>query len=158
MGEYWMGRKPLKNRIQRVYHPYTKCEEFASGMWRKVSGQEYEDFASKAHELMANPPRFKAAMSKAVRLWPFSAEHNLTAIECNRRAWLGHAGCFMGVGSPEEPTRIGWHRLTEAQQLEADRVAQEVIDDWEDAYDSKGQQALFPELIQRPRGKTSTHA
>jgi hypothetical protein len=107
---------------------------------------------------MRNPQEFKKAMAEAVKNWPVSAEHNLTAIECNRRAWLGHAGCLMGVGSPEEPTRIGWHKLTEEEQVEADRVAQEVIDGWEEGYDPGGQQELFPGLIQRPKGKTSTDA
>jgi hypothetical protein len=127
-------------------------------MWRKVSGEEYEQCASRAADLMRNPQEFKEAMAKAVKGWPMSAEHNLTAIECNRRAWLGHAGCLVGVDSPEEPTRIGWHRLTDAEQREADRVAQEVIDDWEERYDAKGQQELFPGLVRRPKGKVSTDA
>jgi len=148
----------MKNRIARVFHPYTKCEEFSAGMWKKVTGEVYENFATNAWGLMRNAKSFKSAMAKAVELWPISAEHNLTAIETNRRAWLGHAGCFVGVGSPEEPTRIGWHRLTNREQREADKVAQEVIDAWEEKYDTLGQQALFPELILRPRGKTSTNA
>jgi hypothetical protein len=142
----------------RVFYPWNKCEEFSAGMWRKVSGEEHEDCASRATDLMRNPQEFKKAMAKAVKSWPISAEHNLSAIECNRRAWLGHAGCLVGAGSPEEPTRIGWHRLTEAEQREADRVAQEVIDGWEEEYDARGQQELFPGLVRRPKGKTSTDA
>lgn len=107
---------------------------------------------------MRNPQEFKRAMAQAVRSWPNSAEHNLTAIECNRRAWLGQAGCLIGVDSPEEPTRIGWHRLTESEQREADRVAQEVINGWEKTYDAGGQQELFPGLVRRPQGKKSTDA
>jgi hypothetical protein len=143
-------------RIERVFHPWNKCEEFGAGMWRKVSGEEYQDFAMKAADLMRNPEKFKKAMAEVVANWPMSAEHNLTAIECNRRAWLGHAGCLTGVGSPEEPTRIGWHQLTKAEQFEADRVAQEVIDAWEKEYIGKGQMFLFPDL--KPKGRTSTDA
>lgn len=148
----------MKNRIGRVFHPWYKCEEFGAGMWRKLSGEEFDDFAKRSTDLMRNPQEFKRAMAKAVKNWPVSAEHNLTAIECNRRAWLGHAGCLIGVGSPEEATRIGWHRLTKTEQREADRVAQEVIDAWENDYDSGDQQELFPGLVSRPRGKTSTDA
>lgn len=108
---------------------------------------------------MSTPFEFKVAMARAVQAWPTSAEHNLTAVECNRRAWLGHAGCFVGVGSPEEPTRIGWHQLSGAEQFEADKVAQEVIDEWELSYLArKNQGELFPELVKRSGGRTSTDA
>ena len=148
------------NRITRVYYPWHECEEFTSGMWEHVSGDEYLHCADRAHRLMAAPEEFKAAMARVLGLWPRSCEHNLTAIECNRRAWMGHAGCFVGVGSPEEPTRIGWHRLNKAEQDEADRVAQEVIDTWEDAYASKGQLVLrgCEGFVVKPRGRTSTDA
>lgn len=128
-------------------------------MWVKISGEPYHSYATKAANLMRDPEAFKAAMGTAVKQWPVSAEHNLTAIECNRRAWLGHAGCFFGVGSPEEPTRIGWHQLSSVEQFEADRVAQEVIEAWEEEYCSlNGQGELFPEGAKRQKGRTSTDA
>ena len=79
---------------------------------------------------MSKPDKFKAAMRRAAHEWPRSCEHNLSAENVNRIAWLGHAGCCVGAGSPEEATRAGWHTLTPDQQNEANRVAGDVLDEW----------------------------
>lgn len=99
-------------------------------MWRTVNGDEIARQVEASHNLMAAPQAFKTAMQMAVDKWPYSTEHNLTAAVINRRAWLGHAGCFLAVGSVEACTRRAWNTLSEEQQVEADRVAQEVIDEW----------------------------
>ena len=88
------------------------------------------DNARKAADLMRDSQRFMAAMTRALAEWPRSCLHNLTADGVNKLAWLGHAGCCLGVGSPEENTRIGWHLLNQAEQDEANRVAQAVLDSW----------------------------
>lgn len=90
--------------------------------------------AAHAARLMKDPTLFKDAMRQAVKVWPISCEVNLSNTSNNRIAWLGHAGCFQGVGSTEESTRQGWHYLSGGQQDEANRVAAEVIAEWEAAY------------------------
>lgn len=123
--------------MKRIYHHYEKLEEVKAGMWRMVNGQARLDFRDQAAELMRDPERFKASMLKAVSDWPFSCEHNLSAKNVNRQAWMGHAGCCIAVESPEECTRLGWHMLTRKEQDEANRVADEVIAEWEQAYTAK---------------------
>lgn len=123
--------------MPRVYHPYTDMEECAEGggMWKTVTGpalrQRYVDAAA---DLMLDPERFKAAMRKALREWPKSCETNLTAESNNQRAWLGHAGCYLAVGSPEECTRLGWYALNEEQQRAANAAADDVIALWRRRY------------------------
>lgn len=120
--------------MKRVYYPFYLWEEYKSGMWRIMSSNERFNFAKQAAGLMSEPQTFKECMQKALADWPISCEMNLSARCMNRRAWLGHAGCCIGVGSPEEATREGWHMLTEEEQIEANRVADEVIAEWEVAY------------------------
>lgn len=117
----------------RVYHPFDALEETHAGLWRITSGAERKRHITSSARLMASPERFKAAMSEAVERWPRSCEHNLSAENVNRIAWLGHAGCCVGVGSPEEATRAAWHTLNADQQNEANRVAGEVLQAWIDA-------------------------
>lgn len=106
-------------------------------MWQTVAGYEKVDFIRAAARLMRAPGEFRVAMQKATINWPFSCEHNLTATSVNRLAWLGHAGCYVQTGSPEMCTRAGWHRLTQSQQDEANRVAGEVLHDWEIQHHSR---------------------
>lgn len=130
-------------KIDRVYHRYEALEEYQRGMWRIVRGHDRIHNAELARDLMRDSQAFKAAMMRAVNEWPVSCEHNLTCEDSNRLAWLGHAGCLLGVGSPEENTRIGWHMLNQSEQDEANRVAQEVLDFWESAYQKTDQMDLF---------------
>jgi len=48
----------------------------------------------------------------------------------NQRAWIGHAGCFLATGSPEETTRLGWHELDDGEQYGANAAADAVIAEW----------------------------
>lgn len=116
---------------ERVYFDFRELEEFHAGMWRIVRGTERAKNALAAAALMRDSVAFRAAMMRAVDEWPKSCEHNLTADAVNKLAWLGHAGNCLAHGGPEENTRIGWHLLSQPEQNEANRVAQEVLSEWE---------------------------
>ena len=115
----------------RKYHHYSRLEEWRDGMWRIERGDQRRANAERAADLMRRPRDFEAAMRRAFVEWPTSCEHNLTAENANRIAWLGHAGCCLGVGSPEENTRIGWHMLNRSEQDEANAAAARVLSDWQ---------------------------
>jgi hypothetical protein len=119
--------------MRRVYFPHTELEECRDGMWKIVTGKAKVAFANAAADLMRDSQAFESAMMRALEVWPNSCLHNLTAEDTNRLAWLGHAGCFLQTGSPEENTRCGWHMLTTAEQAEANATAQRVLDAWVEA-------------------------
>lgn len=117
--------------MRRVYRHYLEREECQkAGMWRNVSQRERDAYALVTADLMAIPTAFEAAMLRALEEWPNSCETNLTATSMNQRAWLGHAGCFLATGSPEDATRLGWHRLDAGQQWHANNAADLVIREW----------------------------
>lgn len=99
-------------------------------MWRKITGEERIKFQSLASVLMKNPSAFKSAMLRALDEWPFACEANFTAPSVNKQAWVGHAGCCLATGSPEEVTRSAWWTLTQPEQDLANRAADEVIEQW----------------------------
>lgn len=119
----------MKNS-QRIFYHYEDLEEYHAGMWRIVRGRERQSNIEHAADLMRCPDEFKVAMRRALTDWPKSCEASLTSESVNRIAWLGHAGCCIGVGSPEENTRAGWHTLTQSEQDEANRAAAEVLAEW----------------------------
>lgn len=114
----------------RSYFHYKDLEEFQNGMWRVVRGEQRKANSCAAADLMRDEKRFEAAMLRALEEWPNSCSHNLSAESVNRIAWLGHAGCCLGVGSPEENTRAGWHMLNPFEQARANATAQRVLDAW----------------------------
>jgi hypothetical protein len=103
-------------------------------MWRNITGRARDEYIHIAAAIMASPERFKAAMREALCKWPNSCEANLTAEGNNQRAWLGHAGCYLASGSPEECTRLGWHTLNDDQQRAANAAADEIIALWRHRY------------------------
>lgn len=119
--------------IDRVYFHYQDLEEWRDGMWRIVGGKKRQSNGEAAAKLMQDSPAFEAAMMRALEEWPNSCRHNLSAEDTNRLAWLGHAGCLLAAGSPEENTRYGWHMLTTKEQDEANATAQKVLDAWIEA-------------------------
>lgn len=122
--------------MRRVYYSYDQCEEFFpdGGMWVSVTGPAAVAHSEAAAELMVDVPAFEAAMMRALTEWPKSCETNLTTGSRNKRAWLGHAGCWLGVGSPEECTRLGWHSLDDGEQYAANAAADRVLDAWRSTY------------------------
>lgn len=130
-------------KIERVYFHYEDTEEFHAGMWRIVRGEERKRFANAAADLMRDSDQFKAEMLRATQEWPNSTLGALTADGVNKIAWLGHAGCCVSTGSPEECTRVGWHMLDQGEQDEANRVAQEVLEWWEARHSYSLQPSLF---------------
>ncbi len=111
----------------RVFHHYEDLEEYHAGMWKIVRGQVRKDHIANAADLMKQPCEFKDAMLSALDKWPKSCEANLTAESVNRIAWLGHAGCCIRTGSPEECTRVAWHTLDAREQRIANKVADEAL-------------------------------
>lgn len=117
---------------KRVHYPWHKMEEYRpdGGMWSIPAPADRGRFIDAAEELMLKIPDFEAAMRRALKEWPRSCAVALTTPGMNQRAWLGHAGCYLATGSPEETTRLGWHRLDMDEQRDANAAADAVINEW----------------------------
>jgi hypothetical protein len=116
--------------VKRLYHHYEQWEEISHGMWRRVLGQARKPLLEQAACLMRDSVRFHAAMLLASQEWKYSCEAHLTG-GYNRQAWMGHAGCCLATGSPEDVTREAWHTLTQSEQDLANEAADRVLADWD---------------------------
>lgn len=114
--------------VDRVYRPYWEWEDHEDGMYGIPFdlGGELEA----ARGLLAAPTRLETAMQIVVDAWPNSAEHHLTNLEENRRAWLGQAACRLSARATALATRAAWGQLTEPEQRRANHCADRVINEW----------------------------
>lgn len=123
------GATQPRNTADRV--PWWDLEENHphGGMWQMPTAGSRDGFITASAGLMAEPARFADSMRDALSRWPRSVVNALSTPGLNLRAWLGHAGCFLATGSPEETTRLGWHTLNEFQQRDANAAADTVIEE-----------------------------
>ena len=98
-------------------------------MWR--SPQNREQMLCDAIEFTGCAESYGAAMMRVIKEWPISCEHNLSNIEQNRRAWIGHAACAIEKGFCEDVVREAWGHLRIDQQIAANKKAQQAIEEWE---------------------------
>jgi hypothetical protein len=116
----------------RERYAWHELEEYLpdGGMWRTPSVNERDAYIRAAADLMRDAPAFRDSMLTALERWPRSVAQALTTPGLNQRAWLGHAGCYLATGSPEETTRLGWHDLAHDEQRTANAAADDAIAAW----------------------------
>lgn len=117
--------------MKRVYHPYHLWEDYLAGMWRKVDSAQEAEYLQKAIAFTGDDALYGSWMLKVANQWPIACEHNLTDETQNRRAWIGHAACCLGIGCPEYITRSAWGFLNKEQQDRANGRADIAIESWE---------------------------
>lgn len=98
-------------------------------MWRKAENSK--NMLIEAIEFTGDAELYGKAMLRVIREWKYSCEHNLTNLEQNRRAWLGHAACALEKGFSEHIVRTAWHYLTDKQRYDANHKADIAIQEWE---------------------------
>lgn len=135
----------MKRNIKRIFHNHEKWEEYHYGMWKSIFGEEREKLTKEAVKFTGDANTYGAWMKLVIDKWPYSCEHNLTCLDMNRQAWIGHAAVCLALGIPEDITRIAWHQLTQSQQDAANKKADEAISLWEEKHCQKDiyQQTFF---------------
>jgi len=120
-------------------------EEVTAGMWRSINGEVRKGYLKRAIEFTGDANLYGEWMLNVLTAWPNSCEHNLTADNMNRQAWIGHAACCLAIGCPEDITREAWHLLTQKQQDDANAAADAAIEKWERTYETteEGNQYLL---------------
>lgn len=116
--------------MKRVFFHYKEWEDHKHGMYKTRC--ENEDFTQlRVKRLLSDPKGLKQYMSRVVRDWKKSAEMQLSNRSRNRQAWLGQAASCLYAQAPEYVTKNAWRDLTDEQRAAANKVADEIILDWE---------------------------
>jgi len=90
-----------KKVIKQVYHAYQFWEDYQHGMWSTLKSIDRKQAVDKAIIFTGDHVLYGSYMLKVIKQWPISCEHNLTDLNINRKAWIGHAACCMATGLPE---------------------------------------------------------
>jgi len=112
-----------------IWHPWHKWEEVQANMWGSVNNRKH--WLEKAIEFTGDHVLYGSWMIRVAEQWPFSCEHNLTKLDQNRKAWIGHAAVAMAIQCPEDIVRQAWGFLSKEQQDLANKQAQKAIEHWE---------------------------
>jgi hypothetical protein len=114
------------------WHPYWKWEEVDANMWGDVT--DAKAWLDKAIAFTGDHLLYGSWMMKVADNWKYSCEHNLTKLDTNRKAWIGHAAVAMAIQCPEDIVRHAWGFLTQQQQDLANKQAALAIAHWEQKY------------------------
>jgi hypothetical protein len=112
-----------------IWHPYTSWEEMQFNMWGNV--KDRAQWLQKAIDFTGNHELYGSWMLRVIDAWPTSCEQNLTKLDTNRKAWIGHAAVALAIQCPEDIVRQAWGFLSDEQQKLANQKAQEAINKWE---------------------------
>lgn len=121
--------------IERIYHSYDKWEDYQHGMYdTTVRFMDEQTLIHECEVMLKCPGWLYESMHFVTSNWFYGCEQHLSNLHRNRQAWLGQAACCLLHGAPEYITKKAWHNLSEAQQAAANKVADEVIEDWEERH------------------------
>jgi len=116
---------------KRIYHPYTRWEDYRAGFYDNCTGEKKQEKIAKVLEMFNDKSLTKEYMNRVVDEWVHSCEHNLTNNNMNKIAYLGQAACCLYANIPATITMEAWSMLEKDVRDCADKIAQEIINTWE---------------------------
>lgn len=132
--------------MNQFYSEYTFWEDYKNDMYEtKYDLDKEKELIDKAITLLSNPNLFLTVCYDVLLFWDISSKVNLTNVNCNRRAWLGQAACCYYYKVPEVITRKAWSQLSDNQRYEANKIADKIINIFEENYEKKNRK-LYTEM------------
>lgn len=119
--------------MRKKYHSFEKWEAHKNGMYALSTSDEWGKLVS-SRELLATPSDLRVAMYRVLKEWKYSVEENMTDRSMNRQAFLGQCACCIEFGTPDYLTKMAWRLLEDNHRIEANRVADEIIQIFDRAY------------------------
>jgi hypothetical protein len=121
--------------MKRICYHYKHWEDWKSGLYN--IGDFDLRLIEQSVSILSSTAKFYEQANLLLESWPISSDQNLSDTSRNRRAWVGQAACCINRGVPENLTRIAWHKLSKTEQDKANKVADRIIDRWEENYRKK---------------------
>lgn len=118
--------------MSRIYHPYTYWEDYKCGFYDNSSGEEKKHQIKLVLEMFNSEEFTKEYMNKVIEEWRFSCEHNLSNESMNKIAYIGQAACCIYGGVPSTVTMEAWSLLDEEVKERSNKIANSVLNKWED--------------------------
>lgn len=120
--------------MERIYHPFNLWEDYKAGFYDNCSGSKKAEYKKECLKLFNNLELLKEQMLRVVNEWKYSCEHNLTNPSMNKIAYIGQGAACIYKGIPNTVTMECWSLLSKEVQKEADKIAEVVLNEWENKY------------------------
>lgn len=118
------------NDPERIFHTYDKWECYKAGFYNTTKpGMTADECENEYAKFLSNENEFREALNFVIENWKNSCEHYLTNKAMNRIAWLGQASVCHAKGIPST-YRAGFNLLSTSQQLKANEIALEYLNNW----------------------------
>lgn len=134
-------------KIKQIYHNYNLWEDYKNGMWKKVSKEDEEGMLQIAIEFMSNHIKWGKAMIDVVDNWNYTCEQNLTDAAIYHKPFIGQCAVCYEFKIPEYITRLVWNKLTDEQQVLANKQAGIAIRKWKTQHIKKNKNYVNKELF-----------
>lgn len=116
-------------------HPYWLWEDYQNGMFNDEMTQ---DGIKKAMKVLGNPDECRKAMKRVLDEWQYVSQTVLlTDIKfewSSNRSWLGASCCCIQCGCTQNEVRNAWWLLTDEQRDIANKIADDLIDEYRNQY------------------------
>lgn len=124
-----------ENKLIPWFTHYTNWEDWKNGMWEKSDMPTLHEMQSIG--ILGDTDQCTYSMNRVISEWPICTRQALTDASSNRKSWLGQAACCIQSGVPESITRTAWFKLTEEQRINANNIAQKIIEEWVKNYSAQ---------------------
>ena len=119
--------------MKRIWIDYRKAEDWKSGLFNGKHSKE-NDYIIKSKRLLCDKNDFYHSAIDMIKKWQVASIINLSNKNSNRKAWVGQATCCFIYGCPDYVTKKAWGLMTEQQQIEANKIADNIIEEFENKY------------------------
>ena len=115
--------------MNRFFEKYTEWEDYINGMY-DLYDKDNEVLIRKSVLLLKDTSLFLETCNEVINNWNVTTKVHLTNNTINKKAWLGQACCNYKFKVPELLTRVAWGKLNTKQQIDANKVAEKVINSY----------------------------
>ena len=115
--------------MNRFFEKYTEWEDYINGMY-DLYDKDNEVLIRKSVLLLKDTSLFLETCNEVINNWNVTTKVHLTNNTINKKAWLGQACCSYKFKVPELLTRVAWGKLNTQQQIDANNVAEKVINSY----------------------------
>ena len=121
-----------KNNIKPIWENYSEWEDFKNGMYKNGNDKE---IIKQCYEILTSDD-LKEKMQDTAKTYEISTKVNFTNKMFNPVSWLGQATCNLLIGATAQEVCQAWMSIPKEQQIKANNIAKEVIEEWRDSYES----------------------
>lgn len=121
-----------KSNIKPIWKNYSEWEDFKNGMYKNGNDKE---IIKQCYEILTSDD-LKEKMWDTAKTYETSTKVNFTNKMFNPVSWLGQATCNLLIGATAQEVCQAWMSIPKEQQIKANNIAKEVIEEWRENYES----------------------